>query len=129
MWGLTGRALGAAARAACGGSPRYRDQPAPPARLRALPYDGFDYHLDQGKTLPDGPCADASPDKPLGQRLRRCRTGGRWSPSPRVRCFGGCGVWGGRVGSALSDRAVALISQGCAALARVGVELWWPLSS
>ncbi|WP_313140350.1 integrase [Stenotrophomonas sp.] len=101
---------------ASGGRRRSEVAAATVANLRALPEGGFVYHLDQGKTLQDGPHAGGSPDKPLLGAAAAALTEGALFRR----------VWGDRIGPALSDRAVALIIQRRAALAGLAGDFWWP---
>lgn len=101
---------------ASGGRRRSEMAAATLANLRALPEGGFVYHLDQGKTLQDGPKAGGSPDKPLlGAAATALQA---WLDAAKLKegaLFRR--VWGNRVGPALSDRAIALVIQRRAALA------------
>ncbi|HDS1215934.1 TPA: tyrosine-type recombinase/integrase [Stenotrophomonas maltophilia] len=101
---------------ATGGRRRSEVAAATLAHLRALPEGGFVYHLDQGKTLQDGPKAGGSPDKPLlgaaAAALQAWLDAAKLIEGALFRR-----VWGDRVGPGLSDRAIALIIQRRAALA------------
>ncbi|ARZ74628.1 site-specific integrase [Stenotrophomonas maltophilia] len=101
---------------ATGGRRRSEVAAATLAHLRALPEGGFVYHLDQGKTLQDGPKAGGSPDKPLlgaaATALQAWLDAAKLAEGALFRR-----VWGNRVGPALSDRAIALVIQRRAALA------------
>ncbi|KOQ65815.1 integrase [Stenotrophomonas maltophilia] len=101
---------------ATGGRRRSEVAAATLAHLRALPEGGFVYHLDQGKTLQDGPKAGGSPDKPLlgaaATALQAWLDAAKLIEGALFRR-----VWGDRVGPGLSDRAIALIIQRRAALA------------
>jgi len=101
---------------ASGGRRRSEMAAATLAHLRALPEGGFVYHLDQGKTLQDGPKAGGSPDKPLlgaaATALQAWLDAAKLTEGALFRR-----VWGDRVGPGLSDRAIALIIQRRAALA------------
>jgi len=78
--------------------------------MRKLPDGGFVYHLDQGKTLQSGPKVGDSPDKPLlgaaATALQAWLDAAQLTEGALFRR-----VWGKRTGSALSDRAIALIIQ------------------
>jgi len=101
---------------ATGGRRRSEVAAATLAHLRALPEGGFVYHLDQGKTLQDGPKSSGSPDKPLlgaaAAALQAWLDVAKLTEGALFRR-----VWSNRVGPALSDRAVALVIQRRAALA------------
>lgn len=95
---------------ASGGRRGHSGPPARPAR------GSFVYHLDQGKTLQDGPHAGGSPDKLLlgaaAAALQDWLAATGLTEGALFRR-----VWGDRVGPALGDRAIALIIQRRAALA------------
>jgi len=113
--GLRDRALLCFAFAS-GGRRRSEVAAATLAHLRPLPEGGFVYHLDQGKTLQDGPKVGGSPDKPLlgaaAVALQAWLDAAKLTEGALFRR-----VWGKRVGPALSDRAIALVIQRRAALA------------
>lgn len=92
---------------ATGGRRRSEVAAANLAHLRALPEGGFVYHLDQGKTLQDGPKAGGSPDKQLlgaaATALQAWLDAAKLTEGALFRR-----VWVNRVGPALSDRAIAL---------------------
>jgi integrase len=114
--GRGARSCPALLRLATGGRRRSEVAAATLAHLRALPEGGFVYHLDQGKTLQDGPQAGGSPDKPLlgaaATALQAWLDAAKLTEGALFRR-----VWGSRVGLALSDRAIALIIQRRAVLA------------
>ncbi|WP_240196384.1 MULTISPECIES: site-specific integrase [Stenotrophomonas] len=101
---------------ASGGRRRSEVAAASLTHLRQLPDGGFVYHLDQGKTLQSGPKVGDSPDKPLlgaaATALQAWLDAAQLTEGALFRR-----VWGKRIGSALSDRAIALIIQRRAALA------------
>lgn len=85
------------------------------AHLRALPEGEFVYHPDQGKPLQDGPRPGSSPNKPpLSAVVVALRA---WLDAAGLTEGGGGRVRVERVGSALSDRAIALIIHRRAAIA------------